>query len=79
MDFNVRRAGDRVRMKRKNAESKKRAQKAIGILRGYGLLKRKPGDKSFEEERAEYKREELALEEAKFARCVGFRVVSAPK
>jgi hypothetical protein len=65
-------AGLSLRVKRKKkVESKKRALKAIAILRGYGLLKRRPGDKSFEEERAEYKREELALEEAKYARCVG--------
>jgi AbrB family looped-hinge helix DNA binding protein len=33
------------------------------IERGFGLLKRKPGDKSFAEEWAEHKREERALEE----------------
>jgi AbrB family looped-hinge helix DNA binding protein len=38
------------------------------VNRGFGLLKRKPGDKSFDEEWAEHKREELALEEAKYAR-----------
>jgi AbrB family looped-hinge helix DNA binding protein len=33
------------------------------IERGYGLLKRKPGDKSFDEEWAEHKREERELED----------------
>lgn len=33
-----------------------------------GSLKRKPGDKPFAEEWAEYKAEERALEEAKWAR-----------
>ena len=33
------------------------------IERGFGLLKRKPGDKSFAEEWAEHKREERALED----------------
>ena len=33
------------------------------IERGYGLLKRKPGDKSFAEEWAEHKREERELED----------------
>ena len=41
------------------------------IHRGFGLLKRKPGDKSFDQEWAEHKREELELEEAKYARCTG--------
>ncbi|CAN5628564.1 hypothetical protein BH20VER1_BH20VER1_11150 [soil metagenome] len=36
---------------------------------GYGLLKRKAGDKSFAEEWADYKREERTLEEAKYERC----------
>jgi hypothetical protein len=67
-------AGLSLRVKRKKkVESKERAMMAIAIMRGYGLLKRKPGDQSFEEERAEYKREELALGEAKYARCVGSR------
>lgn len=38
------------------------------INRGFGLLKRKPGDKPFAEEWAEHKRQELELEEAKYAR-----------
>jgi len=38
------------------------------IERGFGLLKRKPGDKPFAEEWAEHKREERALEEAKYVR-----------
>ena len=33
------------------------------IERGYGLLKRKPGGKSFSEEWAEHKREEKELED----------------
>lgn len=33
------------------------------IERGYGLLKRKPGGKTFDEEWAEHKREERELEE----------------
>ena len=33
------------------------------IERGFGLLKRKPGDKPFAEEWAEHKREERALED----------------
>ncbi len=41
------------------------------ISRGYGLLKRKPGDKTFAEEWAEHKAEEIALEEAKYQRCTG--------
>jgi AbrB family looped-hinge helix DNA binding protein len=45
------------------------------IEKGHGLLKRerKPGDKSFAEEWAEHKREELELEEAKYARSTGSR------
>ena len=38
------------------------------IDRGFGLLKRKPGGKSFAEEWAEHKREEIELEEAKLSR-----------
>jgi len=38
------------------------------IERGFGLLKRKPGGKPLAEEWAEYKAEEKALEEAKYAR-----------
>jgi len=36
------------------------------IDRGHGLLKRKPGGKSFADEWAEHKREEKALEEADY-------------
>ena len=36
-----------------------------------GLLKRKPGDQPFAEEWAAHKREELKLEEAKYARSTG--------
>jgi len=43
------------------------------IERGYGLLKRKPGDKPFAEEWAEHKREEMQLEDAKYARSTGSR------
>lgn len=41
-------------------------RKTIGRL--HGILKHKPGDKTFAEEWAEHKREEGALEEAKYAR-----------
>jgi len=44
---------------------------AVTIRRLRGILKRKPGDKSFAEEWAEHKREEIELEEAKYARCTG--------
>jgi AbrB family looped-hinge helix DNA binding protein len=44
---------------------------AVTIRRLRGILKRKPGDKSFAEEWAEHKREEMELEEAKYARCTG--------
>lgn len=43
------------------------------IERGFGLLKRKPGGKSFAEEWAEHKAEEKALEEAKYVRCTSSR------
>ncbi len=38
------------------------------IERGFGLLKRKPGDTPLAEEWAEHKREERETEEAKYAR-----------
>lgn len=41
------------------------------INRGFGLLKRKPGDKPFAREWAEHKRDEMKLEEAKYARNTG--------
>ena len=41
---------------------------AAMIERGFGLLKRRPGDKPFAEEWAEHKREEKELEEAKYVR-----------
>lgn len=41
---------------------------AATIERGFGLLKRKPGDKRLGEEWAEHKREEREKEEAKYAR-----------
>ena len=43
------------------------------IRRLRGILKRKPGEKSFAEEWAEYKAQEKALEEAKDARLPGSR------
>ena len=43
------------------------------IERGFGLLKRKPGGKSFAEEWAEHKREERELEDRKYARSTGAR------
>lgn len=43
------------------------------INRGFGLLKRKPGDKPFAEEWAEHKRQEIELEDAKYARSTGSR------
>lgn len=44
---------------------------AVTIRRLRGILKRKPGDKPFAEEWAEHKRQEIELEEAKYARCTG--------
>ena len=38
------------------------------INRLHGILKRKPGDKPFAEEWAEHKREDKALEDARYAR-----------
>ncbi len=46
---------------------------AATIRRLRGILKRKPGDKSFDQEWAEHKREEKELEEAKYARSTGSR------
>jgi AbrB family looped-hinge helix DNA binding protein len=46
---------------------------AARIRRLRGVLKRKPGGKSFAEEWAEYKAEEKALEEARYARLTGSR------
>jgi AbrB family looped-hinge helix DNA binding protein len=43
------------------------------IKRGRGIAKRKPDDKPFDRWWAEYKGEEKALEEAKYARCTGPR------
>lgn len=40
----------------------------LTIRRGFGLLKRKPGGKSFADEWAEHKRDERALEKAKDVR-----------
>ncbi|MBI3986384.1 MAG: hypothetical protein HY343_05665 [Lentisphaerae bacterium] len=47
------------------------AAKTIRRLRG--ILKRKSGDKSFAEEWAEHKREEIELEETKHVRSTGSR------
>ena len=44
---------------------------AASIRRLRGILKLKPGDKSFAEEWAEHKRGEMELEEAKYARGAG--------
>lgn len=41
------------------------------IAKGFGLLRRKPGDKSFAAEWAEHKKQEIELEEAKYARSTG--------
>src|SRR5207237_4285417 len=41
------------------------------IQRGFGLLKRKRGGKRLADEWAEHKREEMELEEAKYARSTG--------
>ena len=46
---------------------------SVTIQRLRGILKRKPGDKSFDEEWAGHKREEKELEEAKHARSTGSR------
>ena len=46
---------------------------SVTIRRLRGILKRKPGDKPFDEEWAEHKRAEKELEEAKYARSTGSR------
>lgn len=46
---------------------------AVTIRRLRGILKRKPGEKPPAEEWAEHKREEIELEEAKYARSTGSR------
>jgi len=46
---------------------------SVTIRRLQGILKRKPGDRPFDEEWAEHKREERELEEAKYARGTGSR------
>ena len=43
------------------------------INRLRGILKRKPGEKPFAQEWAEHKREEIELEERKYARSTGSR------
>src|SRR5580658_8001340 len=44
---------------------------AVTIRRLRGILKRKPGARPFAEEWAEHKREEMQLEETKYARSAG--------
>lgn len=46
---------------------------SVTIRRLRGILKRKPGDKSFDEEWAEHKQAEKELEETKYARGTGAR------
>jgi AbrB family looped-hinge helix DNA binding protein len=46
---------------------------AVTIRRLRGILKRKPGDKPFDQEWSEHKREEKELEEARYARTAGSR------
>lgn len=46
---------------------------SVTIRRLRGILKRKPGDKPFDQEWAEHKREEKELEEARYARSTGSR------
>ena len=46
---------------------------SVTIRKLRGILKRKLGDKPFDEEWAEHKREEKELEEAKYARSTGSR------
>jgi AbrB family looped-hinge helix DNA binding protein len=46
---------------------------STSIRRLRGILKRKPGGKTFAEEMAEYKREEKELEEAKYVRSTRSR------
>ena len=46
---------------------------SVTIRRLKGILKRKPGGKSFDKEWAEYKRAERKLEDAKYARSTGSR------
>jgi AbrB family looped-hinge helix DNA binding protein len=46
---------------------------SVTIRRLRGILKRKPGDRPFDEEWAEHKREEKELEEAKHVRSTGAR------
>lgn len=43
------------------------------IKRGRGIARRKPDDKPFAQWWAEYKAEEKALEDARYARCIGAR------
>lgn len=52
---------------------------SVTIRRMKGILKRKPGDRSFAEEWAAHKREEIELEDAKYARYTQSKsITSAP-
>jgi AbrB family looped-hinge helix DNA binding protein len=46
---------------------------SVSIRRLRGMLKRKPGEKPFDEEMADHKREEKELEEGKYGRTTGSR------
>jgi hypothetical protein len=46
---------------------------SVTIRRLRGILKRKPGDKPFDQEWAEHKSEEKELEESKYARTASSR------
>jgi AbrB family looped-hinge helix DNA binding protein len=46
---------------------------SVTIRRLRGMLKRKPGEKPFDEEMADHKREEKELEEGKYGRTTGSR------
>lgn len=46
---------------------------SVAIRRLRGIIKRKPGEKPFAEQWTEHKREEMELEEAKYARSTGSR------
>lgn len=56
---------------RKNCKVDADTEGAISRL--HGILKRKPGEKSFTEEWAEHKREEITLEERKYEFCTRSR------
>lgn len=56
-------------MAKRKKSSPEEVHKLIASFRG--KFKRKPGEKPFAVEWAEYKAEEKALEEAKYSRCFG--------